>query len=96
MTARVTRHNGADSRDVAEWYEQCGPFRSPSDFDDPDTAPRYQCVLDVGVFHPTREDRIRYDVALTYPGAAAEQTMTMSAVCSSDGEEASCDDLTQR
>jgi hypothetical protein len=46
--------------------------------------------------HAAREDRIRYDVALTYPGAAAEQTMTMSAVCSSDGEEINCDDLTQR
>jgi hypothetical protein len=73
-----------------DWSVDCGPFRSPGDFESPDEAPRYSCNLAVFLDHPQVETA-QYDVDVSYPGAGGQRTTSVFTFCTSDGTTASCE-----
>jgi hypothetical protein len=89
LSASISRLDTSGGRDVVDRSAMCGPFRSASDFDDGE-APQYFCTLAVFLDHPDVETA-RYDVDVTYPGAAAERTTSVFTFCTTDGEAASCE-----
>ena len=86
LSASIVRHDPDGGRNLADASTPCGPYRS-ADHDDPPAA----CALAVTLNHPEHETGVRYDVEITYPGAAAERTMRRVSVCTSDGRSAVCD-----
>jgi hypothetical protein len=91
LSASIARTDSNVGRDMVERSAVCGPFRSTKDFDSDDEAPQYTCNLAVGLDHPETESA-RYDIEVTFPGAAAERTMRFFSWCNSDGTTASCEE----
>jgi hypothetical protein len=90
LVTKVTRMDNHGSHDVSDWSTMCGPFRSVDDVEPGDAPPQYSCDLSVAVDHPQVENA-QYDIEITYPGAVAERTMTGVLFCTSDGDNAGCD-----
>lgn len=86
LSASIVRHDPGGGWNLADASAPCGPYRS-ADHDGPPAA----CALAVTLNHPEHESGVRYDVEVTYPGAAAEHTMRRFTVCTSDGRSAVCD-----
>jgi hypothetical protein len=90
LSASITRLDNMGGRDVADWSVDCGPFRSDDNAADHD--PPSSCDLNVAYEHPEVESA-QYDVEVTYPGAAADRTMSAVVFCRSDGDWGSCEEL---
>jgi hypothetical protein len=90
LSASIVRHDPGGGWDLADASTPCGPYHS---VDRDDSSPA-SCALAVTLHHPEHETGVRYDVEVTYPGAAAERTMRQFTVCSSDGKAAVCDKAT--
>lgn len=89
LSASISRLDGGDGRDVIERSTTCGPYPADDARDDDATPPA--CDLAVLLDHPSREEGVRYDVDVTFPGAAAERTMRQFTFCTSDAGTASCE-----
>jgi hypothetical protein len=90
LSASISRLDDEGGRDVTERSATCGPYPADDAGHDDDTTPP-TCDLAVLLDHPRREDGVRYDVEVTFPGAAAERTMRQFTFCTSDAETASCE-----
>lgn len=90
LSLRVVRMDNHGGRDVTERSKVCGPFRPAGESRSADGAERSSCDLTLTVDHPDVENA-QYDVAIAYPGAVAERTMTAVVFCTSDGDRATCD-----
>lgn len=89
LSASISRLDNEGGRDLVERTATCGPFRSADDFESDQTPPQYYCNLAVFLDHPPVENA-QYDVNVSYPGAAAERTMSVFRFCTSDGDTAAC------
>ena len=91
LSATVARYDaGEERRSVLGREERCGPFRSADDVDAGDEAPRSTCELDATSIHDEVDDHTRYDIAVTFPGAAAERTETLTIFCTDEGDTVIC------
>jgi len=91
LSATVARYEpGEESRSVLGREERCGPFRSADDVDAGADPPRDTCELDATSIHDEVDDHTRYDIAVTFPGAAAERTETLTMFCTDEGDTVIC------
>ena len=90
VSAQITRTDVFGPQESVWRAVRCGPFRPAADHGADETMTEYFCDLDVALEHPSVETN-DYQIEVTYPGAAAERTLTLSLACTSDGESAVCD-----
>jgi hypothetical protein len=87
LSASIVRHDPDGGWNLADASIPCGPYRSA----DGDDSPPPTCDLAVTLSHPERETGVRYDLEVTFPGAAAQRTMRQSTVCTADGKTTACE-----
>jgi len=89
VSTAITRSDAFGPQNSVWRSVRCGPFPSRADHDG-DGSWEYFCDLDVALEHPAVETN-DYEIEVTFPGAVAERTLTLSLVCTSGGKSAVCD-----
>ena len=93
VSAGITRSDVFGPQESVWRSVRCGPFRSAADREPGDPEFENFCELDVALEHPEVETN-DYEIEVTFPGATAERTLTLSLACTSDGKAAVCDKAT--
>jgi hypothetical protein len=93
LSASISRSetfDGQGDRDMIERSVICGPYPAGNAHSQNGSIPA-TCDLAVWLGHPLEEDGVRYDVDVTFPGAAGQRSMREFTFCTSNADAATCE-----